>query len=310
MMKLSDSLTTHLAESAHSNQDLWLLDADLGDSYGLTKEVIESFGSRFVQAGIAEQCMISVAAGIAAMGKRPWVFSFAAFLVCRGYDQIRCGVSQMRLPVTLVGTNAGIENIKNGNTHLSLNDLGLISGLPEIDLWSPHCISEMPYVIEQIMQRKCPAYLRLAKFSTDQTAPINQCFHQLSHGSDILILSTGVASEWAQSLVLPLEQRSVSVSVVHVSRIRPLPDGLEDIVGARYKFIYSLEDHYSEGGFGDILSREFPELSIKKFGWPVSWLPASLDVQMLREQFGLDTESLIQWILNDLKQCNKHVYKL
>ena len=138
MLKLAEVLAPLLAEHAARDPELWLLDADLGDSYGLTNEVTRSFGPRFVQVGIAEQCMVSVAAGLAAMGKRPWVFSFAAFLCSRSHDQIRCGVSQMRLPVTLVGANAGIEGLKNGNTHLSLIDLGLIGSLTDIDIWSPH----------------------------------------------------------------------------------------------------------------------------------------------------------------------------
>lgn len=304
--RLADSLTTQLADYARHSQDLWLLDADLGDSYGLTTEVTDAFGSRFIQAGIAEQCMVSMASGLAAMGKQPWVFSFAAFLLSRGYDQIRCGISQMSLHVTLVGANAGICGIKNGNTHLCLNDVSLLSCLPGIDIWSPCSAVDLYYSVEQIMQRKRAAYLRLPKFASAIPETMSADYQLLTETGDILLLSTGGACDWAQELVAALKLQGLACRHIHVTRIQPLPTALGAIMARGYQGIYSLEDHFCEGGFGDMLARHYPQLTIHKIGWPLNWLPASQSIDHLRRQCAIDTTSLTQWILEEIKTCNKH----
>src|SRR5262249_8351574 len=163
--------------------------------------------------------------GLAGLGKRPWVFSFAAFLCSRAHDQIRCGVSQMRLPVTLVGANAGIDGLKNGNTHVSLIDLSLIGSLPDIyiwspastlagrcediDMWAPASEVEVRYAVDTIMSDGRPAYLRLSKFGVEASSSAGGEILQLIGGSDVLILSTGIASSWALDLAASLQKGSI-----------------------------------------------------------------------------------------------------
>ncbi|WP_370981229.1 hypothetical protein [Agaribacterium sp. ZY112] len=298
--KLAKLLVQHLAKLARSESDLWLLDADLGDSYDINSDVITTFGPRYIQAGIAEQCMVSVASGLAAMSKRPWVFSFAAFLLSRGYDQIRCGVSQMKLPVTLVGANSGITGIKNGNSHICLNDVAIISSLPHIDIWSPGSEKDVIYAVKQILERQQPAYIRLSKFTPAITTEKSQdCYWLEKQGHDVLLISSGTASEWAVDLSLSLKQ-SVSVSHMHINRIRPLPEKLDTIMRQPFKHIYVIEDHFSNGGLGDIVAHQYPHLTIHKIGWPQNWLPVMQSINELREQCSIDTASLRQWILEDI----------
>lgn len=302
MLKLAESLADHLDHCRARNPDLWLLDADLGDSYGLGEDLIRRFGPRFVQAGIAEQNMVSVAAGLAGLGQAPWVFSFAAFLGSRAHDQIRCGVSQMRLPVTLVGANAGIDGLKNGNTHVSLIDLSLMSSLPDIDIWSPASDAEVRYAADSIMRARRPAYVRLAKFGVEDSSNVRvrQELRELRDGADILLLSSGIASAWALELAALLENTAISARVVQVIRIRPLPELLEHILRASYSGIYTLEDHSNSGGFGDLVAHAYPELHVRRLGWPHAWLPAESRTADLRGRHGLDAAGLAQQVLHDL----------
>jgi|tagenome__1003787_1003787.scaffolds.fasta_scaffold20724346_1 transketolase len=304
MLKLAESLAEHLDDCRSRDPDLWLLDGDLGDSYGLSEDLIRSFGPRFVQAGIAEQSMVSVAAGLAGLGKHPWVFSFAAFLCSRAHDQIRCGVSQMRLPVTLVGANAGIDGLKNGNTHVSLIDLSLMSSLPDIDIWSPASEVELGYAVDIIMRDARPAYLRLARFGAEGSNRVRHELLELRDGTDILILSTGIASSWALDLAASLQNGAISVRVVQVIRIKPLPESLEHIIHQGYSGIYTLEDHSSSGGFGDLVAHAYPELHVRRLGWPQTWLPAELQTANLRGRHGLDTAGLTHRILQDLSTAS------
>src|SRR5947209_423967 len=126
MRRLAIHLAEMLAQASVGRSDLWVVDGDLGDSYGLYDEEDRPRFSRFVQVGIAEQTMVAVAAGLAASGQRPWVFSFSAFLCHRSADQIRTCVAQPKLPVVLVGSHAGAATGPNGSSHASLGDLGVI----------------------------------------------------------------------------------------------------------------------------------------------------------------------------------------
>jgi transketolase len=305
MLKLAESLADYLDGRRSRDPDLWLLDADLGDSYGLSDDLVRRFGPRFIQAGIAEQSMVSVAAGLAGLGKRPWVFSFAAFLCSRAHDQIRCGISQMRLPVTLVGANAGIDGLRNGNTHVSLIDLSLMSSLPDIDIWCPASEVELRYAVDTIMHDTRPAYLRLSRYAAEGAGPVWHDLVELRRGADILILSTGIASSWALDVALALQKGAVSARVVQMIKIKPLPESLESIMHQRYTGIYTLEDHSSSGGFGDLVAHAYPQLHVRRLGWPHTWLPAELETANVRARHGLDTAGLADRILQDLSTADR-----
>lgn len=307
--KLAESVTAPLIRYARGNTNLWLLDADLGDSYGFTPELLQAFDSRFIQSGIAEQNMVSVACGLAAMGKQPWVFSFSAFLVNRAYDQIRCGISQGGAAVTLVGANAGTSGLKNGNTHLCLNDISLLNSLPGIEIWAPCSQADLLYTMDQVMTRQRAAYIRLPKFATTTfSATVKQDWQWLTPPrGEVLLLSTGSACSWAQELVIALQQRGMPACHAHITRIKPLPDTLDAILNKGYRAIYTLEDHVCEGGFGDIVARHFPHLAIRRIGWPLTWFQVSTDAreENLRRQHAIDTLSLVKWIMEDIAPCKQ-----
>jgi transketolase len=134
--RLGKIVSERLTLAAAKDSSIWVLDGDLADSYG-ADAFAAAHPDRFISAGIAEQSMVSVAAGLAACGIRPWVFSFAAFLTYRAYDQIRVGISQTGLPVALVASHAGGCGGRNGKTHVALNDVALMASLPRIAIWTP-----------------------------------------------------------------------------------------------------------------------------------------------------------------------------
>src|SRR4051812_32039274 len=137
MVRLGHTVADYVSSLACADDRIWVVDGDLGDSYGLDDAAIRKLGDRFIQAGIAEQTMVGLAAGLAACGLRPFVFSFAAFLCCRAYDQIRVCVSQTELPVVFVGSHAGGCNASNGKTHSIVNDVAIMATLPNVDVWAP-----------------------------------------------------------------------------------------------------------------------------------------------------------------------------
>lgn len=124
---------------------IFVIDGDLADSDGAIC-FANKRSDRFIMAGIAEQNMVSLAAGLAETGNRPRLFSFASFLCFRGYDQTRICLSQAGQPVALVGSHAGGLGGRNGKSHTALNDLSLMLTLPRLQVWAPADEAEVAYL--------------------------------------------------------------------------------------------------------------------------------------------------------------------
>lgn len=153
---------SYLVTKASSNSSIYVLDGDLADSDG-AEIFAESLPERFIACGIAEQNMVSVAAGLASLQCRPWVFSFSAFLCYRAYDQIRVGISQTNLPVTLIGSHSGGCGGRNGKTHLALNDIAVMASLPGIHIWAPADSLDTKLAVDTILSKDHPAYIRFPR---------------------------------------------------------------------------------------------------------------------------------------------------
>ncbi len=124
---------------------------------------------RFINVGIMEQTAVNVAAGLALGGKRPFVFGIAAFLVSRAFDQIRCNLNDMNLPVVLIGSGGGLDYGSDGSSHHALYDVELIKNLPRFSIWNISSPTEAVEALELASRGLSPAYLRLNKGKLPET---------------------------------------------------------------------------------------------------------------------------------------------
>ena len=262
MTRLGQTIADELASIARADNRVWVVDGDLGDSYGVDVLATGHLSERFIQAGIAEQTMVGLAAGLAACGLRPVVFSFAAFLCCRAYDQIRVCISQSELPVVLVGSHAGGCNAANGKTHSILNDVAIMSTLPNIDLWAPADSTDAVYVINQALQSRGATYIRLPRDPQRRLPGEAAPFRFWGTPGPTAIVSTGLGTQWA------FEARELLLSI-----------GVDIPV---------------LGGLADIMRREFPEKTVTSIAWPQGWTGASGDSGVLRAACGIDTERIFE----------------
>jgi transketolase len=141
--------------------DFAFLTGDVG--FMALEPLRDSAGKRFINAGIAEQNMVSVAAGLAAAGLKPWVYSIAPFLYARAFEQIRNDVCLHDLPVFLVGNGGGYAYGVMGPTHHAIEDYGALLGLPNIMVYVPAFAEDVPEAVSRLMGRSRPAYLRLGR---------------------------------------------------------------------------------------------------------------------------------------------------
>jgi transketolase len=302
MLRLAEVIANELALIAERDPRIWLVDGDLGDSYGVHK-IAGRLGDRYVQAGIAEQTMVSLAAGLAAAGAQPWVFSFASFLCCRAYDQIRVCVSQTRLPVVLVGSHAGGCAGPNGKTHALMNDVSLLANLPDIDVWAPTDPTETRTMVAQIVAGRRAAYIRVPRDGhpplPSPVVDVAGCT-RFGDPAAVAIVASGAGTQWALRVQSVLASRGLAVPVAHVARLQPFPVDSVAAAIASADHLVTIEDHYEVGGLADIVRRELPRRTVRALGWPRGWPGASGAADALRAAMGLGDEALADACASEL----------
>jgi transketolase len=292
MTKLADHLAILLAEHARHDERIWVLDGDLADSDGAC-EFARMHPQRFLMAGIAEQNMVSMAAGMADCGVRPWVFSFAAFLCYRAYDQIRIGLSQSRQPVVLVASHAGGLAARNGKSHAAPNDLALMLSLPALDVWAPADVADTALALQAALCSPRATYIRMPRrqFGDGDALPGSAApLRWIRPRAPLTLLSTGLASHWALDVADVLAQRGSDIGVLHCARLSPLPDLERVLAGVRTLAV--LEDHRRFGGLASLAAQGLPDRPLHVFGWPDTYAGKSGSDDELRLLHGLDTGTL------------------
>jgi transketolase len=291
-VKLADHCGRLLAELGAHESRLRVLDGDLADSDGAI-HFATRHPDRFLMAGIAEQNMVSVAAGMAEAGLRPWVFSFAAFLCYRAYDQIRVCLSQARQPVTLVGSHAGGLSGRNGKTHAAPNDLAVMLSLPHLEVWSPADCADVELATRTILAAAAPSYLRFPRTPIDEhhglPGPAAE-LRWLMPRRPIVLVSTGLASHWALQAARQLAARGLDVGVLHCLRLRPSARLAGELRDARR--IVVVDDHSTFGGLGSLVHGLGLSAAVATLGWPEDFSGQSGSDEQLRAAHGLTADRI------------------
>ena len=253
--------------------------------------------------GIAEQDMVSTAAGMSTFGKIPYVSTFAMFAAGRAYDQIRNSVCYPNLNVKICATHAGITVGEDGATHQMLEDLGMMRGLPNMTVISTSDDTETKWAVEEISKIKGPVYLRLCRLATPVIYDENQKFEigkavQIGDGTDACIFATGVTVSESLKAKEELAKEGINVRVVDIHTIKPIDKETIIKCAKETKKLISVEDHSVIGGLGtaisDVLTEEYPTRLIKlgvndTFG-------KSGKAEELLKYFGLTSENIIKTI--------------
>ena len=288
-----------LAELGEKNKDIIVLDADLSAA---TKTSIfaKRFPERFFDMGIAEQDMISTAAGLATFGKTVFASSFAMFACGRSYDQIRNSVAHPKLNVKICASHAGITVGEDGATHQMLEDLGMMRGLPNMTVMCTSDDRETKWAVEEISKMDGPVYLRLCRLNTPQIYGEEQDFKigkgvQIGNGTDATVFATGVVVPEAIKAKEELEKQGINIRVVDIHTIKPIDKELIIKCAKETKKLVSIEDHNIIGGLGsaisEVLTEEYPAKLIR-MGMKDRFGESGPAKELLR-YFGLTSEDIL-----------------
>ncbi len=243
--------------------------ADLTESTQMSK-FKEAFPERFVEVGVAEQNLVTVASGMARVGKIPFTSSYAAFSPGRNWEQIRTTVCLNDMPVKVVGSHAGVSVGPDGATHQMLEDIALMRVLPNMVVVAPGDSVEAEKATLAIAKNGKPSYIRLAREKTPIFSTVDSPFeigkaYVLREGGDVSLLGTGTMSYQLLVAAKELEKHGIHAEVVHVPTVKPLDE--ETILKSAKKTgrIVTAEEAQVAGGFGGAIA----ELLTEKLPMPV-----------------------------------------
>ena len=247
-----------LAEIGEKYSNIVVLDADLAAA---TKTGIfaKKFPERFFDMGIAENNMMSTAAGIATTGKVPFVSTFAVFAAGRSYEQIRNSICYPNLNVKICATHSGITVGEDGATHQMLEDLALMRVLPNMIVLSPSDEIETKWAIEEAYKIKGPVYVRLSRLATQRIYEENQKFElgkmvQIGDEKDLTLFATGDVVIEAIKAKKELAKENINIRVIDVHTIKPIDEEMIIKCAKETNNLISIEDHNTIGGLGSALS--------------------------------------------------------
>jgi transketolase len=246
-----------LVQNGETDSRIVVLEADLGKS---TMSILfeRRFPERYLEMGIAEANMVSVAAGLSLSGKIPFINTFAVFAAGRAYDQIRQSICIASLQAVVVGSSAGLSDFGDGATHQPIEDLALMRALPNMTVFSPADAVEAKEMVAAAIAHNGPVYIRICKSDMpvilDPSVPYKPGkMIELREDGDIAVFVTGWMVHVALDASKRLADEGIAVSVVNVGCIKPLDTETLLSVAGRVRGIVTAEEHSVIGGLGSAI---------------------------------------------------------
>lgn len=266
MEEMRDAFGKQLVELGKMNRNIYVADADLNTSTR-TIHFAKEFPRRFIQVGIAEQNMIGISAGLSIEGKIPIACTFAAFLSTRALDQVSNSVAYPKLNVKLAGAYCGLFASKCGATHQSMQDLANMRSMPNMRVIDPADNEELKRVIFAAVKYNGPVYFRITQIAPDATITNGLDFewgkgYKLMDGTDVTLISTGIASQWAIKAAEELRKENIKAMVLHIPCLKPLDEEIIVKAAKGTGVVVTIENHSVIGGLGsavcETLCKELP----------------------------------------------------
>ncbi len=293
-----------LKAAGEANEAVVALCADLTESTQMHL-FREAFPKRFVEIGVAEQNLVTVASGMARAGKIPFTSSYAAFSPGRNWEQIRTTVTLNNQPVKVVGSHAGVSVGPDGATHQMLEDIALMRVLPNMVVIAPGDSIEAEKATKAIAENGKPSYLRLARdktpiFSTDESPFEIGKAYVLREGTEVTLLGTGTMTYQLLVAANILAEQGIDAEVVHVPTIKPLDEATIIASAKKTGRVVTAEEAQVNGGFGGAIAEFLGEnlpMPIIRIGMQDRFGESGAPNELL-EHFGLTGAKIAERVKN------------
>lgn len=298
-------------QAAVLDKNIIFITGDLGHAH--QQDFEKNLPDQYINAGIAEQNIISIAAGLALSGNRVFVYSIAPFITMRCYEQIKVDVCYQNVGVVVIGVGAGYAYSTCGGTHHAIEDIAIMRALPNMHIFSPSNPFEARLITQHLVHQSYPAYLRIGKggeSNTNQEYPISINLGSIRKiGQDITICSTGSIVNEALAAANILEEYGISTEVISIHTLKPLDNKLIEFIAKNRKAVFVLEEHNIMGGLGEAIARVICELDIEKkiifkcFGIPDQYNHLAGTQKFMRGYYKLNAEDVAKEIIKLYKKA-------
>ncbi len=287
-----------LKAAAEENEKIVALCADLTDSTQMSL-FKDAFPERFIEMGIAEQNLVTVASGLARAGKIPFTSSYAAFSPGRNWEQIRTTIALNDQPVKIIGSHAGVSVGPDGATHQMLEDIAIMRVLPNMIVLAPGDSIEAEKATRAIAENNKPSYMRLARektpiFSTDDSPFEIGKAYVLREGHDVTLIGTGIMSYELLIAARKLEDLNIHAEVIHAPTIKPLDEDTILTSVRKTGRVVTAEEAQMSGGLGgavaELLGEKLPT-PLYRIGINDRFGESGVPSELLNH-FGLDGASI------------------
>ena len=289
-----------LKELAVTNKNVVVLDADLSKST-MTANFKEVAPERFINMGIAEGNMMSVAAGLASCGKVVFASTFAIFAAGRAFEQIRNSIAYPHLNVKVCATHAGLTVGEDGASHQAVEDLSLMRSIPGMTVISPSDGIEAEAAIKAVAEFNGPCYVRLGRMPVNTVNDFEGYKFeigkgvQLKEGKDATIVANGIMVDAALEAKEILLGEGIDVSVINIHTLKPIDEEIIVKAAKETGAIVTAEEHSIIGGLGsavsEVVSEECPVV-VKKVGVKDTFGESGTPAELLKK-YGLTAEDIV-----------------
>lgn len=295
-----------LVQLGKENENIVVLDADLSKSTK-TADFAKEYKDRFINVGIAEQNLMGLSAGLASYGKIPFASTFAVFATGRAFEIIRNSICYPNLNVKIAATHAGITVGEDGGSHQSIEDIALMSSLPNMTVIVPADEAETAQVIKEAARINGPVYIRLGRLAAEDIFDENYKFEvgkgvAVKEGNDITIVTTGLTTNIALEAAKELENDNVNVRVIHMPTIKPIDEEILIKAAKETKCIITFEEHSIIGGLGDrvcsVTSLKSP-VKVRKVGIEDTFGQSGTPKELL-QHYGLTKENIKNVVMEEI----------
>ena len=314
LMKVSsvdirDAFFDEVHEMASRDRNVMFLTADMG-ALSLDKFKAE-LPDQYINVGVAEQNLVSVAAGLALGGKKVFIYTIAPFITQRAYEQVKIDLCGMHLPVVIIGVGAGITYGSDGPTHHATQDLAIMRALPGLTILNPSDSVMASAAARIAYQSRGPVYIRIDKgilpLLYDRSEDFADGLARLRKGQNLAIVTTGVMVHEAVKVADELAKHGIDAAIVDLYRIKPLNDDLLLGFIEESGRVVTIEEHSIVGGIGsavsEILTDRGKTFPLKRIAIPERTCNGYGSREWMHERYGLDVDHITKTILKELKHA-------
>ena len=298
-----------LTQLAKKDKNIILMTGDLGFS------AFENFQQvcprQYINAGVAEQNMTGVAAGLATEGKIPWVYSIIPFATMRNFEQIRNDICYQNLNVKIVGIGAGFSYGPYGHTHHGLEDIGIMRTLPNLVILCPGDPFEVVVATKAASKYNGPVYIRLGKAGEPSVYRKNPNFRigkgiVVQKGTDVTIIATSTLLYRGLEVVRALKGNGMSARLISMHTLKPLDGSLVQRCARETKAIFTLEEHSIIGGLGSAVAEVIAEyghpILFKRIGVPDRFTKVIGRLEFMHNANNLGINQIVRILLTAVRK--------